>query len=245
MTHPAERAQIAIEPGWNQMIHAAAGVLTVLTAAARCTVPVGRAVWIPAGIPVEIDNARPVRVRIVYLQRNPAGVAEPFPADRPTVVSLSPFARELLAHVVRQAPLKPGDPLHSALVTVLVDQLRSAPVESLELPLPTGELGRLLVVLAFRSPGTPAATLARDMSVAVRTLERHVWRDTGLTLGLWLRRARILTSLETLTNTGSVTRAAAACGYATPSAYIVAFSRELGTTPARFGLRPGPAPTSP
>ncbi|UZF54754.1 helix-turn-helix domain-containing protein [Gordonia polyisoprenivorans] len=130
-------------------------------------------------------------------------------------------------------------------MTVLVDQLRSAPVESLELPLPTGELGRLLVVLAFRSPGTPAATLARDMSVAVRTLERHVWRDTGLTLGLWLRRARILTSLETLTNTGSVTRAAAACGYATPSAYIVAFSRELGTTPARFGLRPGPAPTSP
>ncbi len=92
----------------------AAGVLTVLTAAARWTVPVGRAVWIPAGMPVEIDNARPVRVRIVYLQRNPAAVAEPFPADRPTVVSLSPFACELLAHIVRQAPLKPGDPLHSA-----------------------------------------------------------------------------------------------------------------------------------
>ena len=43
-----------------------------------------------------------------------------------------------------------------------------------------------------------------------------------------------MASLDTLLATGSVTDAAMAAGYGTPSAYITAFRRELDTTPGSF-----------
>ena len=47
----------------------------------------------------------------------------------------------------------------------------------------------------------------------------------------------ILVSLDRLAAGGTVTAAAMAAGYTTPSAYVVAFKRELGHTPGEH-LRP-------
>lgn len=55
-----------------------------------------------------------------------------------------------------------------------------------------------------------------------------------MSLGAWRRRATILASLDTLLATGSVTEAAMAAGYGTPSSYITAFRRELNATPGAY-----------
>jgi len=52
--------------------------------------------------------------------------------------------------------------------------------------------------------------------------------------GRWRTRARLAASLAALAAGSSVDAAARQVGYATTSAYVAAFRREVGTTPARY-----------
>ena len=101
----------------------------------------------------------------------------------------------------------------------------------LGLPVPRDPRGRAFVD-AVRD--APARSDRARAGASTRTLERIFRRETGLSLGAWRRRANIMASLDTLLATGSVTDAAMAAGYGTPSAYITAFRRELDTTPGGF-----------
>lgn len=67
-----------------------------------------------------------------------------------------------------------------------------------------------------------------------RTLERLFGDETGLSLGRWRQRMRLIESLRLLAEGLSVTRVALEVGYRSPSAYVSAFRRELGTTPGRY-----------
>ena len=55
-----------------------------------------------------------------------------------------------------------------------------------------------------------------------------------MTLGRWRRRLRLVEALRLLAAGEPVTRVALDVGYATPSAFIEAFRRELGRTPGRY-----------
>ena len=59
-------------------------------------------------------------------------------------------------------------------------------------------------------------------------------RETGLTLGRWRRRLRFASALRLLAEGHAVTSVAVDVGYASPSAFVSAFRRELGTTPGRY-----------
>ncbi|MGV9671386.1 AraC family transcriptional regulator [Gordonia sp. NPDC003504] len=240
VTHPAGRAQVVIEPGWDQILYTAGGVMTVATEHSRWSVPVGRAVCVPASVDAVMDNQRGVRVRALYFRPDPGPGQYP-DMTRVRAIHLSSFGRELLDHIVAAAPLDRRDTVGRALVTVLIDQIDRPEPTGLQLPLPSGDLGKRLIDNAFHDPGVSVAQLARSASASLRTVERLIARDTGLSAGLWLRRARVLSSLEVLTETRSVTEAAHAGGYSTPSAYIVAFTRELGMTPGRYIADDGPA----
>jgi AraC family transcriptional activator of mtrCDE len=80
-----------------------------------------------------------------------------------------------------------------------------------------------------------AATMSRA------TFIRHFQHSTGMTVGAFLTRARLMTAAELL-RSGDTTVAAIAAqvGYQSESAFGRAFRTATGTTPARFrrGLQP-------
>ena len=58
--------------------------------------------------------------------------------------------------------------------------------------------------------------------------------ETGLGFRAWRQRARLLHALVALADDAPVTAVAFDAGYDSPSAFIAAFKREFGTTPARY-----------
>ena len=88
-------------------------------------------------------------------------------------------------------------------------------------------------------PGTgePVDRLARDAGAGRRTVERRFRAETGMSVGEWRQRARLVAALRLLAAGKPVSRVAAAVGYSTPSAFGAMFVRQMGTTPGRYFAR--------
>jgi AraC-like DNA-binding protein len=82
------------------------------------------------------------------------------------------------------------------------------------------------------------ASVARTAGASPRTLQRLFAAETGLTFEKWRQRARLIRSVELLSEGRKVTRVALDVGYDSASAFIAMFRRELGATPRRY-LRGG------
>lgn len=77
--------------------------------------------------------------------------------------------------------------------------------------------------------------LCREAAMSRATFLRHFGRDTGMTVGVFLARARLMAATELLTATdATVATIAAQVGYQSESAFSRAFRAHVGTTPARF-----------
>lgn len=83
-------------------------------------------------------------------------------------------------------------------------------------------------------PGDPTSLeeWARRLHVSVKTLQRDFVKEFGLSYSQWRTRLRLLAS-RVLLETTPVTEVAHRVGYASTSAFIVAFTREFGITPGR------------
>lgn len=215
---------------WHVLNHAVRGVMTVHTSAGAWVVPPHRAVFVPAGLEHRASIAGRVDVRSLYFASSLEA-----PWSRPRALTVSPLLRELIVHVAGLGrPLREDDACDRRLTLVVLDQLRALPSPPLTLPLPTDDRARALAAWlradAARSLDDGVATVGASR----RTLERLFRAETGMTLGRWHKRARLLDALRLLAGGEPVTGVAFAVGYDSPSAFIAAFKRELGTTPARY-----------
>ncbi|PWW64689.1 AraC family transcriptional regulator [Actinokineospora spheciospongiae] len=229
MTHPAGRAVLPVEAGWDQFICAEAGAMTVSTPAGVWAVPVGRGLWVPDGAPATVGNRAGVAVRTLYFD----STLGTLPGDV-RVVTVTDWARALVLHTVRTCPLDLADPVHAALLTVLTAELRMLPAEPLRLSWPRDPRATAAATGILADATADLDAVARRVGVGRRTLERLFVAETGLGLGAWRRRAHVLASLDLLASGASVTAASVAAGYTTPSAFVVAFKAELGRTPRQF-----------
>jgi AraC-like DNA-binding protein len=188
-------------------------------------------VLIPAGITHAIRMWGDVAMRSLYFPIDaPAPV---FDAKTCRVIAVSPLLRELILRVAALAALDSRVPAEARLMNVLMDELETAHVEPLLLPLPAD--GRALkaaeCVLKDPADGATATALARRCGLSARTLERLFRAETGMRFGLWRQKAKLLESVRVLVQGGSVTDAALESGYASVSAYIAAFKQTFGCTP--------------
>ena len=71
-------------------------------------------------------------------------------------------------------------------------------------------------------------------NVSVNTLERHFKKTLGMTPFAWLRKKRLIASLDYLRNGESVTDAALKSGFSDYSNYIQLFRRQFGITPLKY-----------
>ncbi|MGE0813071.1 MAG: helix-turn-helix transcriptional regulator [Vicinamibacterales bacterium] len=237
VTHPrnlgvTERSH----PDWDQVAFASRGVMTVTTPEGTWVVPPHRAVWIPAGATYSVRTTGRVSLRTLFLR--PALARGRLPRTC-VALNVSALVRELVLHAVRRNTLRRDAPADRRLAAVIVDQLATSPQAPLQLPMPADRRARTAAAAAQEDPSLAAKTLARSAGASARTLERLFLRDTGMPFGRWRRRARLVGALRLLAGGATVTQAALEVGYQTPSAFIAAFRRELGTTPGRyFGRTP-------
>jgi AraC-like DNA-binding protein len=143
----------------------------------------------------------------------------------------------LLLHAVRSCPLDLELPAHSALLTLLIDQLRVLPDAPLQLPRPRDERASEAASALVDDPTLALAAVAKRVGASRRTLERVFTVETGMTFGAWRRRARMLRAVELLAAGTTVTTTATTLGYSTPSSFVASFKQELGHPPGRL-LRP-------
>jgi AraC-like DNA-binding protein len=197
-------------------------------------VPAGCAGWIPAKTRCALEPSGRTQVDVLYLEPllvRRAGM-------RCDVLEVGPLLKAIVDHVVEIESL-PANAAGRRLAGVLADQLASA--RSLDLRLPSPQRPRAMQVaqLLMTDPSDTLslAVLGKTVALSARTLARDFLGDTGVTLGRWRRQFRLTHALTLIAEGRPVKDVALEVGYETPSAFVAAFKRALGTTPARLFKR--------
>jgi AraC-like DNA-binding protein len=221
---------------WHQLVHARSGVMRVMAEDRMWLVPPTRAIWAPAGVVHQFVVRGEVTFRTLYL------APDTVVAKGLTGLDVGPLLSEFVDHVARIGMLDRRVAGHAHLKAVLIDLLNTAPTNDLSLPLPRDARARRLADRLQADPGdrTDLDRLAADAGASLRTLQRCFARETGLTVDAWRQRARLIASTAALASGVSVTEAAFACGYSSPSSFIAAFGRLFGSTPGQFIGQPRP-----
>jgi len=197
------------------------------------TVPAGAACWLPAGLRHRVEPAPSARVRTLYISIRRSGAAAK--AGHIKVLQPSPLLRAIVDDICRVEVLREDDPAAKRLAAVLLDQLAVQRELPLFVPALTSPLARRVAAALAADPAdTPSARdLATELGVSTRTLERAFVTDAKMTLGEWRQRSRIARAIALLASGNDVKDVALEVGYATPSAFVTAFKKYVGTTPGR------------
>ncbi len=217
---------------WDQLTYAASGVMRLQTADATWTVPPHCAVWVPAGVSHMEQMHAPVSVRTLYFAPR---LAKALPRECRTV-NISALLRELILHVSRRGALDRRRAADAHLIGVLLDQLSDVTAVSLQLPLPRDGRALRFAAEVQRRPDEAASieALARRAGASRRTIERLFLAETGMRVGEWRRRMRLLHAVRRLAEGESVGNVASESGYASVSAFVAVFRKTFGTTPGRY-----------
>jgi transcriptional regulator GlxA family with amidase domain len=168
---------------------------------------------------------------VLYLQTNlvlrPHSLCE--------VLGISPLLRAIVDHLVVLESL-PSGRVGRRLAAVLADQIAAAARVDLRLPSPQHERAIQASELLMADPSDTLSltALGKELSVSTRTLARHFIGDTGVTLGQWRRQFRLTHAVTLVASGKAVKDVAFEVGYESPSAFVAAFRRALGTTPAKM-----------
>ncbi|MBI3791786.1 MAG: helix-turn-helix transcriptional regulator [Gemmatimonadetes bacterium] len=217
---------------WGQLVWASRGVITVHVGDAIWVVPPAQAVWMPPGFLHGVHMAGQGVLRRVYLQR---ASCRRLPAE-PRVIRVAPLLRELLRRALQLGTLDRAVPSEARLLALLLDELVVVHVVPVELPVPADPRARRAADFARADPAAARDlhALARHANASVRTLERLFTHETGLSLGAWRQRARLVHAMTMLADGATVSQCAFAVGYASVSAFVAAFRRGAGVTPGKY-----------
>jgi AraC-like DNA-binding protein len=213
----------------HQLAWASRGVLTVLTGSATWILPPTRALWIPAGLPHAVSASGATTMRPLYVQ------PERFPIswDRPTPVLARPLLTEVIAYLADEAL----DPTRrSRAEALLVDLLEPAAVTTIELRMPVDKRANAVTTGLVADPADrrTLAAWGQHVGASGRTLARTFLAEPGVPFGKWRTHARLQAALPLLASGTALQRVAGDVGYDSTSAFVAAFHREIGLTPAAY-----------
>lgn len=222
----------------HQIAWAPTGVLMVRTDRTAWVLPPTRALWIPAGLRHETLSTSAATMQAVYVLPDRCPVAW----TDCTPVAASPLLGELIGYLENPSLEAPARARAEA---VVVDLLRPVEMATVDVRMPCEDRAKE-VAEALRQEPADNRTLGewgRTVGASERTLARAFLADTGLPFGRWRSLLRLSAAMVDLAGGAPVSRAARAVGYESTSAFVAAFRRETGVTPATY-FRADPAPAA-
>lgn len=216
----------------GQLMAVEDGLLQVRTERGAWAVPPRRAAWVPPGEPHAVNSSGVTLSWQLYVSA-PASGALP---GTPCVIEVSALLGEIVPRAVEWTAQKELEPAQSRLMRVLLDELAAAPRDRMELPMPRD---RRLQRIAREILENPGDARSRDewaawAGLSSRTLTRLFQQEVHISFARWREQASLMHALERLSRGASVGSVADALGYATPSAFIAMFRRNLGVPPGRY-----------
>ncbi|MBO3746115.1 helix-turn-helix domain-containing protein [Streptosporangiaceae bacterium NEAU-GS5] len=200
-------------------------------------VPANRVAWTPADFTHYHRAHGDTVMRILFL---PPSLARLMPGH-PAVFMVSDLAREVLLTLTGPGNYDPAAggvdrAAQGRLRRVLVDELRLAYEQPLQLPEPRDDRLQAIARILYERPGdaTSLAELGRAIGASGRTLSRLFHDELGMTFYEWRTQLRVYHALVLLAEGHDTTSVARACGWANPSGFIAAFAGIIGTTPGRY-----------
>lgn len=216
----------------GQVLFVRRGALSCEVEGGLWIVPPHSAVWIPGGALHAIKAAGAFEGFAAFI--DPA-VSLGLP-ELCCAVSVTPLLRELLARAAHLPALYEEGGANSRLVTVLLDELASAEVEDLHLPMPANARLRKIANAMIASPAdrSPLDAWAKRAGMSTRSLERLIVRETGMSFGRWRQQLGVMLAVKWLAGGASIQQVAADLGYESVPSFVTMFRKTLGTSPGRY-----------
>lgn len=214
-----------------QLIYAISGVMRVETTSAFFVLPPTKALFLPSGESHSITMEGDVAMREVFID---ACLAEQL-ASEARVLAVSPLLRELLIALCNEPVAWEEHGRSPHIVALILDEIQTAKTVSTRLPtVHDPRLARVARAI-IAGPADPRALgdWAEICGASERTLARLFLRETGMTFGQWRLHARLNAAFILLMTEGDIPRVAQSVGFASQSAFGVAFRRTFGLTPAQ------------
>lgn len=213
----------------HQLVWASRGVVAVNVGDAHWVLPPTRALWLPAGVSHRTGTAGRSMLRGVYADPERC----PVRWDAPRMIMVRPLLRELLEHLAN-ADLSTAARARAELV--VFDLLEPVEVVPIVVPVPSDPRARQVADVLLADPGDPRGLpeLGRLVGASDRTLARLFLAECRMTFGRWRTQARLRAALALLATGMPLTGVAPRVGYSSPSAFIAAFRRAVGVTPAEY-----------
>lgn len=218
----------------GQLLGSVRGLLSVGVEQAMWVVPAIHAVWLPPYCLHSVRSHGPFDGWSVYVAKDSC-------ADLP-VAPCTIRTSGLLREAILRASAWPEGPLDERgvhVAAVILDEIRTLPIEPFGLPLPKDpRLQRIArALIADPADHRDLEHWAHWAAIGSRTLSRRFVVETGFNFTAWRQRARLVRSLEMLAAGVPVTAIALDLGYSTASSFISVFRRTLGETPATYRQR--------
>jgi AraC-like DNA-binding protein len=213
-----------------QIFLVTAGALLLTTAEGTWAMPAGHVAWIPPGLHHEAVSHGPLRALGAYLPPSRcAGLPE-----RPALLRRSALLTATLERL-GTAVVQDGARTRR-LLAVLLDEIATAEHDALDLPLPRSPPLVKLVRALMEDPAERRGldTLARDFALSRRSLTRLFRQETGLSVGQWRLRRRVIAAIALLAEGRSVTDTALTLGYESIGAFAQSFRKVTGMPPTAY-----------
>ncbi|MEU6719198.1 helix-turn-helix transcriptional regulator [Nonomuraea sp. NPDC046802] len=216
-------------PHHHQLVCTRRGVLGVAVGDAYWVIPPTRALWLPASVVHKTGATRDAVLCSLYIAADRCALAW----TEPTPVAVDGLLAHLIAYLSDD---ELADDARLRAEAVVLDLLRPLPASPIDVPQAVDERVRAVADALLADPADQRGldAHARSVGVSRRTLTRLFVRDTGMSFDRWRTHVRLQAALPLLAEGQPVSRVAHAVGYATPSAFLAAFRRTVGTSPGRY-----------
>lgn len=215
-----------------QLIYTMRGMIRCEVESGLWLVPPQCALWMPSNV---LHNAQGTGATECYALFVDQAAIAGLPTHCCTL-AVSPLLRELLLQASGFDPLYDEHGPEGRLIDVLLDQLTSAPVENLHLPVSNDARIRQLTERLLANPADKAtlSQWAQRIGMSERTLNRTLQQQMGMSFGHWRRQLHVMLALQRLTKGETVQRVALDLGYESASGFVTMFRKAVGKPPARY-----------
>ena len=215
--------------GWNQLVYAIAGALTVNAEGKSVVISPEQAVWLPTGTRHSVGSLMGAEFRSLWVADN----ATRDVTSRITLIQVSALLRAL---IVEAASLEEDRHYADRVTALILEQLRRATPIAGALPWPTHPA---LLALCEHLYADPADARHGDdwghkIGMSPRTLTRRFESEVGMSLRSWRQRLRLFRAIELLGSDLPITEIALSLGYSSASAFIFMFRSEMGVSPLQY-----------